>query len=162
MSGDPTPTPGRRDAAGFVIGAALLGLAALVAWDASSHGAGPAYSRIGPSAAAYVVAVCLAMLGVAHLFTAARGGEAVEREPFDVGPVILILAGLAGQIAAFAFGGGFILGATILFAATARAFGRTALHIDAAIGFTLSLLVYLMFTKLLSLSLPEGPFERLL
>jgi putative tricarboxylic transport membrane protein len=162
MSGDPTPTPGRRDAAGLVIGAALLGFAALIAWDASSAAAAPAYSRIGPSAAAYTVAICLALLGVAHLFTAARGGETAEREPFDVWPVILILAGLAGQIAAFAFGGGFILGATILFATTARAFGRTALHVDAAIGFVLSLLVYLTFTKLLSLSLPQGPFERLL
>lgn len=33
---------------------------------------------------------------------------------------------------------------------------------DAAIGFVLSLIVYLAFTKLLTLSLPQGPLERLL
>ncbi|WP_088342614.1 MULTISPECIES: tripartite tricarboxylate transporter TctB family protein [Rhodomicrobium] len=159
MSGDPKPS-GRRDAAGFFIAAGLLAFAVLISWDASNHGAGPAYSRIGPAAAAYAVAAGLAVIGAASLLAAWRG-EAPERETFDLLPVILILVGLAGQIAAIAFGGGFILGATVLFAATARAFGRKALIADAAIGFTLSFLVYLMFTKLLSLSLPQGPFERL-
>ena len=58
--------------------------------------------------------------------------------------------------------GGFIPATTILFAATATAFGRRAILTDLAIGFVLSLVVYLMFTKLLSLSLPTGPLERLL
>jgi putative tricarboxylic transport membrane protein len=35
------------------------------------------------------------------------------------------------------------------------------MFLDVAIGFSLSLAVYLMFTKLLSLSLPQGPLERL-
>jgi putative tricarboxylic transport membrane protein len=33
--------------------------------------------------------------------------------------------------------------------------------LDLAIGFSLSLGVYLVFSKLLSLSLPQGPLERL-
>ena len=59
-------------------------------------------------------------------------------------------------------GGGFILSMTILFAATATAFGRRAIPVDLAIGFALGLGVYLMFSRLLSLSLPTGPLERLL
>ena len=50
----------------------------------------------------------------------------------------------------------------LLFAATARAFGRTAIVTDLVIGLVLAFVVYLMFTKLLTLSLPEGPLERLL
>jgi putative tricarboxylic transport membrane protein len=44
---------------------------------------------------------------------------------------------------------------------TAAAFGRRAFFIDLAIGFVLGLAVYLVFTKLLALSLPAGPLERL-
>ena len=66
------------------------------------------------------------------------------------------------MIAIIGFGGGFILATTILFAATATAFGRRAFLADLAIGFVLALVVYLMFDKLLSLSLPAGPLERLL
>ena len=57
--------------------------------------------------------------------------------------------------------GGFIPATTVLFAATAAAFGRRAILTDLAIGFVLSVVVYLMFSKVLSLSLPAGPIERL-
>jgi putative tricarboxylic transport membrane protein len=45
---------------------------------------------------------------------------------------------------------------------TAAAFGRRAFLTDLAIGFGLGLVVYLLFVKLLTLSLPVGPIERLL
>jgi putative tricarboxylic transport membrane protein len=50
----------------------------------------------------------------------------------------------------------------LLFAATARGFGRRALLVDLLIGLALGLVVYLMFTKLLTLALPQGPLERLI
>ena len=58
--------------------------------------------------------------------------------------------------------GGFIPAMTILFATTATAFGRRAYLVDLAIGLALATGAYLMFAKLLSLSLPMGPLERLL
>jgi putative tricarboxylic transport membrane protein len=61
-----------------------------------------------------------------------------------------------------AVGGGFIAGTALLFAATATAFGRRAPVTDLAIGLALGAVVYLLFVKLLSLSLPMGPLERLL
>ena len=73
----------------------------------------------------------------------------------------LILGGLAAVIVLIGIGGGFIPAMTILFAATATAFGRRAILTDLAIGFVLGLGAYLMFAKLLSLSLPTGPLERL-
>ena len=65
------------------------------------------------------------------------------------------------MIVLIGIGGGFIPAITILFAATAAAFGRRAILADLAIGFVLGTGAYLMFAKLLSLSLPMGPLERL-
>jgi putative tricarboxylic transport membrane protein len=91
-----------------------------------------------------------------------RGGDVPEREPPAQLPILLILGGLIATIVLIGVGGGFISAVTVLFAATATAFGRRAILVDLAIGFALSLAAYLMFAKLLSLSLPMGPLERLL
>jgi putative tricarboxylic transport membrane protein len=69
---------------------------------------------------------------------------------------------LAALIAIIGLGGGFIPATAVLFAATATAFGRRAIHIDLAIGLVLAIVVFLLFDKLLTLSLPAGPLERLL
>jgi len=74
-------------------------------------------------------------------------------------PAMLLAVAL---IAIIGLGGGFIPATTILFAATAASFGRRAIHIDVAIGLVLALAIYLLFDKLLTLSLPAGPLERLL
>ena len=148
------------DMAGFVIAAALIALALVIAWDAGNLGTGSTYSPAGPSAAAYAVAAGLALLGLATALTAWRGAIP-ERESFDIIPVLIILGGLGALTASIYYGGGFILGTTIMFAATSRALGHQRLFLDVAIGFSLSLGVYLVFTKLLSLSLPQGPLERL-
>ncbi len=79
----------------------------------------------------------------------------------DFRPVLLILAGLALMITVIGVGGGFIPAMTILFAATATAFGRRAIVADLIIGFVISTVIYLAFSKLLTLSLPAGPLERL-
>ncbi|WP_376771046.1 tripartite tricarboxylate transporter TctB family protein [Microvirga soli] len=60
-----------------------------------------------------------------------------------------------------AFGAGFILATTTLFAVTSRSFGRRALLVDATIGFVLGVAIHLLFSKLLTLSLPAGPLEHL-
>jgi putative tricarboxylic transport membrane protein len=108
-----------------------------------------------------VVATGLALLGIGNLIIAIRG-ELPHRETGDPKAILLIVGGLAALIAMIGFGGGFILGMTILFAMTAAAFGRRAFLTDLAIGFGLGLVVYLLFVKLLTLSLPVGPIERLL
>ena len=66
------------------------------------------------------------------------------------------------MIVLIGIGGGFIPAMTILFAATATGFGRRAILTDLAIGFVLGVVTYLIFSKVLSLSLPMGPLERLL
>jgi hypothetical protein len=152
---------GRRgDPAGFVIAAGLLALAGAVARDAMGMGAVSSYAGIGPSAASWTVAAGLAALAVGTIVSAVRGRIPVP-EQSDNAAVLTILAGIAAMIATISIGGGFILAMALLFGLTARGFGRRALATDLGIGVVLGLLVYLGFTKLLALSLPQGPIERL-
>jgi putative tricarboxylic transport membrane protein len=154
-------SPARHlDPAGVVIGVALLALAAAVAWDFTGLQLTSTYG-IGPKAMPIIVAGGLAILGVANFVLAWRG-DLPERENYDPKPVVLILGGLAALIAIIEFGGGFIPAIAVLFAATSAAFGRRAVIADLIIGAVLALIVFLLFSKLLSLSLPMGPLERLM
>jgi putative tricarboxylic transport membrane protein len=150
----------RPDTAGMVIAGILLLIAIVALWDTASLELAPTYG-LGPKAMPYVVATGLAILAIANGALAWRG-DFPEREELAWPPVVLILGGLAALIAIIGLGGGFIVATAVLFAATSTAFGRRAIAIDLAIGFVLGVAVYLLFDKLLSLSLPAGPLERLL
>jgi putative tricarboxylic transport membrane protein len=108
-----------------------------------------------------VVAIGLAILGIANLIMAWRG-DLPARESADPKAIVLILGGLAALIAIIGLGGGFIVATAVLFAATAAAFGRRAVRVDFGIGLVLGLVIFLLFDKLLTLTLPAGPIERLL
>ena len=158
----PSPAAsGRFDRTAAAIGAALLALAGVIAWQATTLPEASGYG-LGPSAMLYVVASGLSLLGLGHVVSAAAKAGLPEREPADWGAVAWIGGGLAAVIALVAFGGGFIPAMALLFAATARAFGRRAATVDLLIGLGLGLVVYILFTKLLTLSLPVGPLERLI
>ena len=154
------PDAASPDIAGMAIAGVLLVLAAVILWDATSLQLATTYG-IGPKAMLYVVAAGLVLLSAGNLVLAWRA-DFPAREEIDVRAVALILGGLAALIAIIGLGGGFVAAATILFAATSAAFGRRAIHIDLAIGLVLTLAIYLLFDKLLTLSLPAGPLERLL
>ena len=151
---------GRPDIAGTAIAGVLLALAVVILWDTTSLQLTTTYG-FGPKAMPYVVAAGLALLSAGNLLLAWRGGFP-PREEVDRRAVGLILGGLAALIAIVGLGGGFIAAATILFATTSAAFGRRAILIDVAIGLVLAVAIYLTFDKLLTLSLPAGPLERLL
>ena len=144
----------------LIIGLLLLLLAAVTAWDANSMQVRANFG-VGADAASYLVAVMLALLALCHVVVAFRGAgfEADRIDYTAVGWVGLALLGLVGTLWV---GGGFILGTTLLFAFTARAFGRRALLVDLLIGAGLGLIIFLLFHGLLTLALPEGPLERLI
>lgn len=161
------------DMASLVAAAILLILAGLVGYDVSQLDLSTTYG-LGPQAMPGLVAIGLVVLAIANVIVAFKDGPQ-ERETVDLKPIFLILFGLAALVVSinvtFSFIPtklgyaptiiGFIPGTAILFAATATAFGRRAYLVDLAIGAALSLLIYLLFAKLLSLSLPMGPIERL-
>ena len=160
MSELPQASASRRvDPAGVVIALALAGLAAVLVWDASQLQSNNPYG-MGPHVMPVVIAVGLGILAIGNLVEALRG-HLPARESADPKAVWLILGGLALLIAIVGLGGGFILATTVLFVATATAFGRRAFLADLAIGFVMTTLVYIAFSRLLTLSLPAGPLERL-
>ncbi|MET4039380.1 tripartite tricarboxylate transporter TctB family protein [Bradyrhizobium sp. RT6a] len=158
--GDPVQPPRRVDRAGIVIAALLAGLAAVLVWDARGLQSTTMYG-MGPEAMPVVIASGLALLAIGNLVDALRG-SLPARESADPVPVVLILAGLALLIGIIGFGGGFILATSALFVTTSAAFGRRAVLVDSAIALVMSTLIYLAFDRLLTLSLPAGPLERLL
>jgi putative tricarboxylic transport membrane protein len=155
-----TERTGRVDRPALVIGIVLLAIAGIVAWDTSRMTITATYG-IGPEAMPYVIAIFIAILGVGHLFVALREGLPAPDEA-DYGAIGWIGGGLAGLLATIALGGGFIVGTAILFALTARAFGRKALAIGIGIGLAIGLFIFFVFTHLLTLPVPQGPIERLL
>ena len=154
------PAARRVDPAGLVVAAILAALAGVLVLDASRLPATSMYG-MGPEAMPVVIAVGLGLLAIGNLIDALRG-NLPPRESADPKPVLLILGGLAALIAIIGLGGGFILATAVLFVATSAAFGRRAVLTDAMIALVMSTLIYLAFDRLLTLSLPSGPLERLL
>jgi putative tricarboxylic transport membrane protein len=148
------------DRAAIVVGLLLLGLAALTVFDANQITIGSTYG-MGPAAMPYLLAGGLVLLALGHFVFAVKSALP-EREGYDPKAIGWIALGMFALIATIGVGGGFVIAMMLLFATTARAFGRTAFLVDLAIGFVLGVLLYEMFTRLLTLSLPEGPIERFL
>ena len=155
-------TPTRRlDRPALVVAGLLLAAAALVLWDAASLNQNTAYG-LGPTAMPYVVGAALVLLAAGHAVVAFRDGLPRPAVAADPTALAWLAGGLLGLIACIGLGIGFIPATTLVFAATARAFGRRALLVDALIGAGLAVAVYLLFSKLLTLTLPQGPLERLI
>ena len=147
------------DVAGLVIALILLGLAGLVWWDMTKLQILSPYD-LGPKVMPIVVSGGLALLAIGNAIGAFRG-DLPARDHLDWKPIVLILGGLACLIALIAFGGGFMIGTALLFATTSTAFGRRAFVTDLVIGAVIAVFIYVLFAKLLTLSLPAGPLERL-
>ena len=150
----------RTDPAGLVIAGALAALAIVIAWDTSRLTLTSVYG-VGPKAMPYIIAVGLAILSAGNFINGMRG-DLPAREVISHKAVYWILGGLAALMMVIGFGGGFIIATALLFAMTAAAFGRKAFHIDLLVGLVLATIVFLVFSKLLSLALPAGPLENLL
>jgi putative tricarboxylic transport membrane protein len=157
---EPVPAAKRPDRAVLAIAAGLAVLAGIIIWNTATIGSAGAYSRVGPTTFPYVIAAVLFVLGVCTAVSAVRGGFP-KREPEAIAPVLWIVGGLVGQMLLLK-AAGFSIATGILFAATARAFGRGPLWMTFPIGIVLSFVVWFIFAKGLQLTLPAGPFEKLI
>lgn len=153
-------TPTRRpDRAALFIAAILAAIAGLIFWDVSRLTGAAGYSQVGPTTVPYAIAWCLLGLSIWTVFEALRG-DFPERERQEIAPVIWIVAGLAAQMLLLNVAG-FSIATGILFALTARGFGKRKLWLSLPVGIVLCFVVWVVFAKLLQLSLPAGPLERL-
>ncbi|GAA4127800.1 tripartite tricarboxylate transporter TctB family protein [Aminobacter aganoensis] len=149
----------RPDWAALAIAAALFAVAAVIAWSTASHGAGANYARVGPTTFPYVIAIAFFGLSIWTAIEALRG-DFPEREKQEISPILWIIGGLAAQMLLLKVAG-FSIATGLLFAATARAFGRGPLWKTIPLGIVLAFVVYVIFAKGLQLSLPAGPLEHL-
>lgn len=154
------PRGGRPDRAALVIAAGLAALSVLMFWRTGAMPVTAQYARIGPTTAPYVVAAGLAVLAVGTALSAWRGGFP-EREADDFGPMLWIIGGLLAQMALLRVAG-FSIATGVLFALTARGFGRGPVWKSLPIGIVVAFVIYVVFARGLQLSLPAGPLERLL
>jgi putative tricarboxylic transport membrane protein len=148
------------DHAGIAIAALLAAIAGVILFDASQLQLTSTYG-VGPKMMPIVVAGGIALLAAANFVLAWRG-DFPERESADAKAILLILGGLIGVIALIGLGGGAIAAIAVLFVTTSAAFGHRRLLLDIVIGLILGLVIFLLFDKLLTLSLPAGPLERLM
>ena len=118
-----------------------------------------AYARVGPTTFPYVIAAGLAILAVGTALSALRGGFP-ERDPERLGPIVWIVGGLVLQLLLLK-PAGFSIATGLLFALTAKGFGRGPLWLTIPTGIVFALVIWLIFTQLLTLSLPAGPLESL-
>jgi putative tricarboxylic transport membrane protein len=147
------------DKAGLVIAAALAALAIVIFWQTRIMPAGGMQSRVGPTTLPYGIAAGLALLSVGTLVSALRGGFPA-RDADRPGPMLWIVAGLVLQLLLLK-PAGFAIATGLLFAFTARGFGRGPLWMTIPLGIAVCFVIWLIFAGLLQLSLPAGPLERL-
>lgn len=158
-AGEPNSTR-RPDGAALVIAVILAAISIVIFWQTSQMRVPPIQQRVGPTVFPYVIASGLALLAIGTLISALRAGFP-ERSKDDFGPIAWIVGGLILQILLLSTAG-FSIATGVLFAFTARAFGRGPLWQTIPIGVVFSFIVWFIFAKGLSLSLPQGPIERFL
>ncbi|MFT4184682.1 MAG: tripartite tricarboxylate transporter TctB family protein [Rhizobium sp.] len=159
-SSDRQASPPRRpDRAALVMAAGLAIAGGIILWDTSHLAAVVNYSPVGPTTFPYAVACVLLVLAAWTVVDAWRGDFPV-RERQELGPVVCIVAGLAAQMLLLKTAG-FSIATAALFTATTYAFGKRKVWISFPIGLVLCLAVWLVFARLLQLSLPAGPLENL-
>src|SRR5262249_53676437 len=130
--GGPSQNQRRPDRAALVI-AACLGIAAIVIlWQTAMMPVTASYARVGPTTFPYVIGAGLLVLGVWTAVAAMRG-EFPGREEQSAGPVLWIVGGLVAQMLLVKVAG-FSIATGLLFAATARGFGRGPLWFTVPLG----------------------------
>lgn len=150
----------RPDGAALVIAVILAAIAIVIFWQTSQMRVPPVQQRVGPTVFPYMVATGLAFLSVGTLISALRNGFPA-RSKDDFAPIAWIVSGLVGQILLLSTAG-FSIATGILFAFTAKGFGRGPLWQTIPIGIVFAFVVWFIFARGLQLSLPQGPLERLL
>ena len=165
--------PSQRAVHGLA-GLAIVLFGAWFLWQATSLRSGPGYAAIGPRT--FPILVGLGLLGSglgvlagalrlrderepAHTEAEGPGAETVEG---DTGagtdwPTLLGIAGLLALYLALYRPLGFILASSALLPAGARILGSRAQLRDVIAGLVVSVVTYLVFTRLLGLELPAGP-----
>jgi putative tricarboxylic transport membrane protein len=141
----------------LALGVALAAGTALLPGEGGYSGIGPNFMPAMVSAGTIIVGAWLLAEALAGGWrnrspenAAERGEHRLEKAAFA-----WVSAGLLAQMALIV-PAGFVVSATVLFVFVARGFGSQRWLRDAGVGLGLALVVYLFFTRALSVNLPAG------
>ncbi len=154
------------------VGLFMVGFAAVVG-AATAAIPDSAYARVGPAVIPWAITAGLVFFGLLLAIQGLRGGWDHERDTqFDLRSLAWLGAGLILNlllIDGVRFGEttlvprvGFILSSTVMFFCTARAFGSERPIRDGLIGFTLAIVAYVGFDRVLGYQIGSGLIERFL
>jgi putative tricarboxylic transport membrane protein len=153
-----------------IAGAAIVVFGGWFLWQGGSLREGPGYAAIGPRVFPVIVglgivlsglALVIARSGVAAGVRLAPGEDAggAAEEPVSWTSLTQVAALLAAYVAAF-LPLGFIASSTLFMIGGARILGSRRWARDLAAAALLSVISYAVFTILLGLDLPDGPFQE--
>lgn len=142
-------------------GGGVTALGVLIAVQTITH-AGSVRAVVGPALFPFLVAGGLVLIGAALLREALAGHIAHEGGfELDGLAVVIISAGLIAQMLLLETVG-WIPATTLLFMATARAFGSRRPFLDVALGLAVASLSFVAFNYGLDLNLPSGVLTDLI
>ena len=146
------------------LGGAVIGLGLVWLHGGLSLPQVATYAVVGPGFFPSVIGAGLVVLGLLLLVAVARGEpfQPQEAEDADVSRpasrAAFWMTVAAGVIPVFVIRPlGFPIAATLAFALTARAFGSRRIALDLGVGFLLGVACWLVFSRLLGLTLPGFP-----
>lgn len=151
----------------LAIGVIALGL--FFGLGALAINVSPGYARVGPRAFPIAIAAGLIAAGAWLAADALRGKRAQPAEeedadadqPTDTRALATLVVALVVNILLMDLAG-FVVASTALFWLGARAFGSRRWLRDALVGLALSVAAYLIFNRLLGLTLPAGVLRGIL
>jgi putative tricarboxylic transport membrane protein len=150
--------------AAFPAALVCLGVFALV--DATTITVPGSTNVIGPRAFPYAVGALLVVTGIAVLIGLARGrhGTAEEGEDIDTElgtdwPRVAMLAASLLALVVLIEPVGWPIAATVLFGGAAWSLGARPLWRPLVVGAVLAVVTQVLFTQVLGVFLPAGPFE---
>lgn len=149
----------RPDKAALCIAAILVVVAGVMLQDMTRLSGAAGYSQVGPATIPKAIAFALIGLAIWTVIAAFRN-DFPKREPQEVKPVLWIVGGLCAQMLLLNTAG-FSVATGVMFALTAYGFGKRKLWLSIPAGIAASYVIWLIFAKLLQLSLPAGPLEHL-
>jgi putative tricarboxylic transport membrane protein len=160
----PGPDSGKIGELALALGVVVLG--AVVIWETREIRITPMNARIGPRVIPYIVGSGMVVVGIWYVIAVLLGqgstpGAGEDSEDVDASaPTDWVTIGIIGvSLLAYLFlieRAGFIIASSVLFFGAAFGMGSRRVLRDIATAIALSVAVYLVFTRGLSLRLPEG------
>ena len=138
-----------------LVSAGFLAVALVVLAQAFMIPDGGGYQAVGPRAFPLLVGVGMAVVAVIGVVQAFRDPVTGEGEGVHWRPVLLLIGALA-LYAVLLAPVGYWQATTLFFVAVARVLGSRKLVRDLVVGLLLALATYLLFDRVLGITLPPG------